>query len=103
MNQNEKGTMNIFEMMEDKETIKTFYGTFIEPDQIDFDFQDFRPVTGPTPEEAAVNYLRKFPLLLKRQDNVSVLIAGENKFPTVVLKIDLVWGPSLREGKPCGI
>ena len=97
MNQNEKGTMNIFEMTRDDETIKTFYGTFIEPDQIDFAIRDFRPVTGPTAEKAAVNYLRKFPLLLKRQDNVSVLIAGENKFPTVVLKIDLVWGQGLKE------
>jgi hypothetical protein len=89
--------MDLFEMMEDKKTSKTFYGTFIEPDQIDFDVRDFRTVTGPTAEEAAVNYLRKFPLLLKRQNQVSVLIAGENKFPTVVLKIDLVWGQSHKE------
>ena len=97
MNKNEKVPKDLFIRMEDKETIKTFYGTFIELDQIDFDVRDFRPVTGSTAEIAAVNYLRKFPLLLKRQDNVSVLIAGENKFPTVVLKIDLVWGPSLRK------
>ena len=97
MNKNEKVPKDLFIRIEDKETIKTFYGTFIELDQIDFDVRDFRPVTGSTAEIAAVNYLRKFPLLLKRQDNVSVLIAGENKFPTVVLKIDLVWGPSLKE------
>ena len=97
MNKNEKVPKDLFIRMEDKETIKTFYGTFIELDQIDFDVRDFRPVTGSTAEIAAVNYLRKFPLLLKRQDNVSVLIAGENKFPTVVLKIDLVWGQGLKE------
>jgi hypothetical protein len=65
---------------------------------LDFDVRDFRPVTGSTAEKAAINYLRKFPLLLKRQNEVSVLIAGENKFPTVVLKIDLVWGQGQKAG-----
>jgi hypothetical protein len=97
MNKNEKVFIDLFERMSDDETIKTFYGTFIEPDQVDFDVRDFRPVTGQTAEKAAVNYLKKFPLLLKRQNYVSVLIAGENKFPTVVLKIDLVWGQGLKE------
>jgi len=90
-------SMDLFEMMEEEETIKTFYGIFIEPDQIDFDLRDFRPVTGPTAEEAAINYLSKFPLLLKWENQVSVAIADENKLPTTLVKIDLVWGPSLRE------
>jgi hypothetical protein len=93
----DKGPMDLFEMMRDDETIKTFYGTIIELDQIDIDFEELRPVTGPTPEQAALNYLMKFPLLLKRVNQVSVAIAYETKLPTILVKIDLVWGPSLRK------